>query len=469
MINAPLIPDIMLNHLPHDAQTPAWQQMFQWIVDPFTLMASSAHRYGDLFTLPVGENLAPVVFIHSPQLLQAVLADGKDYEAPGDRNAIFEPILGRRSLVALSGTAHRRQRQLLLPPLHGERMRHYGQVIWQITGQVIDRWQVDKPFSVRSFMQAIAMQVILRTVFGMESGERYQQLEQLLSAMLDGISSPFSVAILYFPSLQQNLGRLSPWGKFLQQRQQINQLIYREIQERRQSPHADRIDILSLLMSACDETGQPLTDEELRDELMTLLIAGHETTATALTWALYWLHALPEVRQKGLRELHSLGNEITPSNVARLPYLAAVCSETLRIYPVGMLTFPRVPKTDQTLMGYPIEAGTTLVGCISLLHQRSELYPEPQRFKPERFLVRQFLPYEYMPFGAGARRCIGMAFAQYEMQLVLARILSEVELTLVNDRPVKPQRRGLAAGAGDVRLRVVGRRPLSERVLEPIA
>jgi cytochrome P450 len=458
----------MLTHLPHDAQTPAWQQMFQWIVNPFTLMESSAQRFGDLFTLPVGEKLSPVVFIHSPQLLQEVLADSKDYEAPGDRNGIFEPILGHQSVLSLSGSAHRRQRQLLLPPFHGERMRNYGQIIWDITGQVMDRWPVGQPFSVRSFMQAISMRVILRTVFGVDQGERVQQLEQLIAAMLDGISSPFSVAMLYFPSLQWELGRFSPWGRFLHQRQQIDQLIYQEIHQRRQHPNPDRTDVLSLLMSACDEVGQPLTDEELRDELMTLLVAGHETTATALTWALYWLHSLPEVKEKALRELDSLGQEVTPATVARLPYLAAIGSETLRIYPVGMLAFPRVPKTAQKLIGYDIEAGTVLLGCIYLLHQREDLYPNPKQFKPERFLVRQYSPYAYMPIGAGRRRCIGMAFAQYEMQLVLARILAEAELTLMNDRPVKPQRRGLTSGAGDVRLKLVGRRAVSQRTLEPI-
>ncbi|MGI0487077.1 cytochrome P450 [Pantanalinema rosaneae CENA516] len=459
----------MLNHLPHDAQTPAWRQMFQWIVNPFALMESSAQRYGDLFTLPVGDKLAPIVFIHSPHLLQEVLADSKEYETPGDRNQIFEPMLGPSSVICLSGGAHRRQRQLLLPPFHGERMRNYGQTIWEITGQVIDRWQVNQPFSVRSFMQAISMRVILRTVFGVDEGERMQQLEYWLGAMLDSITEPASVAMLYFPGFRWDLGRFSPWGRFLYQRQQVDQLIYREIQERRQASNPDRTNILSLLMSACDEVGQPMTDEELRDELMTLLIAGHETTATALTWALYWLHALPEVKEKALRELDSLGDEMTPGTVTRLPYLAAICSETLRIYPVGMLAFPRVPKTARKLMGYEIEAGTDVVGCIYLLHQRPDLYPEPKQFKPERFLLRQFSPYEYMPFGTGGRRCIGMAFALYEMQLVLARILSEVELQLLNDRPVKPQRRGLTSGAGDVRLMVLGHRALSDRALESIA
>ncbi|MBL1175890.1 cytochrome P450 [Pantanalinema sp. GBBB05] len=458
----------MLNHLPHDAQTPAWQQMFQWIVNPFALMESSAQRYGDLFTLPIGDKLAPVVLLHSPQLLQEVLADSKDYEAPGDRNGLFEPILGQQSVLSLSGAAHRRQRQLLLPPFHGERMRMYGQMIWDITGQVIERLPVGQPFSVRSFMQSIAMQVILQTVFGLEQGERVQRLERLVAAMLDSISSPLGVAMLYIPSFRWDLGRFSPWGRFLHQRQQIDQLIYREIHDRRQAPNPDRTDILSLLMSACDEVGQPLTDVELRDELMTLLVAGHETTATALTWALYWLHALPEVKAKALRELDSLGDQITPATVARLPYLAAISAETLRIYPVGMLAFPRVPKTAQRLMGYEIEAGTVLLGCIYLLHQREDLYPEPKRFKPERFLLRQFSPYEYMPFGVGARRCIGMAFAQYEMQIVLARMLSEVELKLINDRPMKPVRRGLTSGAGDVRLTVVGRRSLPARTLEPL-
>jgi cytochrome P450 len=204
--------------------------------------------------------------------------------------------------------------------------------------------------------------------------------------------------------------------------------------------------------------------------LMTLLVAGHETTATALAWALYWIHKLPEVREKLLQELDRLGDDPDPSAIFRLPYLNAVCSETLRIYPVAMLTFPRKVKVPLSLMGYEMEPGTAVIGSIYLTHRREDLYPEPDQFKPERFLERQFSPFEYLPFGAGSRRCIGLAFAQFEMKVALANILSSVKLALADNREVRPTRRGLVtAPAGSIRLVVTGERHKKEQVPQVVA
>jgi cytochrome P450 family 110 len=223
------------------------------------------------------------------------------------------------------------------------------------------------------------------------------------------------------------------------------------------------------MMAARDENGQPMTNQELRDELMTLLFAGHETTATALAWGLYWIHSLPSVREKLLQELDSLGKNPDPMAIFRLPYLSAVCQETLRIYPVGMLTFPREVKSPVELMGYQLAPGTVVVGSIYLTHRRKDLYPEPLQFRPERFLERQFSPYEYLPFGGGSRRCIGMALAQLEMKLVLASILRDFELALAENKPVPAKRRGVTLGpAGGVRMVMTGRRMRQQRP-EPIA
>jgi cytochrome P450 len=195
-------------------------------------------------------------------------------------------------------------------------------------------------------------------------------------------------------------------------------------------------------MSARDEAGQLMTDVELRDQLMTLLLAGHETTASALAWALYWVEQLPQVRNQLLKELDTLAPNSDPNAIARLPYLTAVCQETLRIYPIAMIGSPRIVKSPLKLMGYQFEPGTALIPCIYLTHHRQELYPEPKQFKPERFFERQFSAYEYLPFGGGNRHCIGSAFAQFEMKLVLAKILSRYRLVLADSRPVKPVRRG---------------------------
>jgi cytochrome P450 family 110 len=447
--------------LPDGPKSPRIWQMVHWITMPFSFMQSCNDRYGDCFTAAIGEKLSPVVFFSNPQALQVILTsdDSELFDAPGELNVEFEPFLGTQSVIGLSGDRHRRMRQLLMPPFHGERMRSYGQLILNITEEVMSQRVAGKAFSVRQSMQRISMRVILRAVFGLKDGTRYQRLESLLRAMIERMSNPLSVSLLYFPMLRQDFGPLSPWGNFVRVRQQIDELIYDEIAERRSHPDASRSDILTLLMSARDEAGEALTDKELRDELMTLLLAGHETTATALTWALYWIHKLPTVRKQLLEELQTLGGSLDPSVVFRLPYLNAVCCETLRIYPVGMLTFSRVTKSRVELMGTSLEPGTIVVGCIYLAHHRKDIYPDPDEFRPERFLERRYSPFEYLPFGGGVRRCIGMAFAQFEMKLVISGILSGFELSLADSRSVRPVRRGLTAGPSPFRMVVKEHRP----------
>ncbi len=199
-------------------------------------------------------------------------------------------------------------------------------------------------------------------------------------------------------------------------------------------------------------------NQELHDELVTLLFAGHETTATAVSWALYWVHKQPEIREKLLSELDRLGELPEPTNIFKLPYLTAVCNETLRIYPVAYITTPREVKQPVELMGYQLEPGTRVYGCIYLTHQREDLYPNPKEFKPERFLERQYTPYEFFPFGGGARRCIGEALAMFEMKLVLATILANYQLELAENQLIKPQRRGVTIGpAGGVKMVLKGR------------
>ena len=428
--------------------------MLHWITMPFSFMRGCKDRYGDPFTVSIGQKLPAVVFFSDPQALQVILTndDSELFDSPGELNAILEPLLGTQSVIGLSGDRHRRMRQLLLPPFHGERMRSYGELILNITQEVISELAIGKAFSVRHVMQRISMRVILRAVFGLNEGARYHKLEKLLGTMLDRMSHPLSVSLLYFPMLRRDFGPLSPWGSFVRIRQQIDQLIYDEIGHRRLHPDDSRKDILTLLMAARDETGDVLTDAELRDELMTLLIAGHETTATALTWALYWIHKLPAVSTRLLKELQALDGPLDPNVLSRLPYLNAVCSETLRIFPVGMLTFARVAKSRLELMGFSIEPGTIVIGCIYLAHRREEVYPDPEKFRPERFLERRYSPFEYLPFGGGIRRCIGMAFAQYEMKLAISDILSGFELALAGNPSVHPVRRGVTAGPSPFRM-----------------
>ena len=316
--------------------------------------------------------------------------------------------------------------------------------------QVSSEWEIGKPFKIRVSMQEIALRVILRVVFGLDEEERFQQLRKLLNSVLESLGSPLLSAGLFFSFLQKELGGLSPWGKMKRQLREVDELIYELIRERRAQPNQNRQDILSLMMSARDEDGQPMSDRDLHDELITLLIAGHETTASALSWAFYWIDYLPEVREKLLQELADKGENLDPSVITKLPYLTAVCQETLRIYPIVMNGVLRIVQSPIEIMGYQIPEGTAIVPSIYLAHHREEVYPDSKQFKPERFLERQFSTYEFLPFGGGNRRCIGMAFALYEMKIAIASILSRYVVSRVDKRPVTPVRRGftLAAPAG---------------------
>ncbi len=432
--------------LPPSPKTHPFAQLLQWIATPLDYLEGTQKVYGDCFTARFGK-LPPLVMVSNPQGIQQMMtADSKQFDS-GRGNQIFRPLVGDNSMLLLDGDRHQRDRQLLTPPFHGERMRTYGNLICDISDKVMSKRMVGESFFVRAAMQEISLLAILNAVFGINQGERFEQMKELLTSMLDSVSSPVSSSVLFFESLQQDFGAWSPWGRFLRQQKQIDQLIYAEIKERRSHPDSSRSDILTLLMSARDEQGQPMTDQELRDELLTLLIAGHETTASALTWALYWIHSLPEVHEKLLTEINSLSHPSDPTALAKLPYLNAVCQETLRIYPVAMLTLPRIVKSQINIMGYEFEPETTVMACIYLTHQREDIYPEPKRFKPERFIEKQFSPYQYLPFGGSNRRCIGMAFALFEMKLALATIVSRYQLSLTDQHQPKPVRRGATLSA----------------------
>lgn len=454
--------------LPLGPQNPAVVQLTRWIFSPMSFMDECVRRFGDMYTLNLGKDNPNLVFISNPQALQQILTqDTKaDFHAPGELNAVFKSLLGDNSVICLSGSSHQRQRQLMMPSFHGDRMRTYSNVINQATTESLDL-QSGQIFDVRTVTQSITMRVIMQAVFGLERGERAERLEHLLKELLDRGSSPMSVASLYFPILQQEWGGITPWAVQMRVQREVDALLYAEIQERRQHHDPARTDILSLLMTAQDEAGESMTDVELRDELMTLLVAGHETTATALAWALYWIHKLPAVKAKLVAELDSLDERLRQrlgeypdlNSILKAPYLDAVCNEALRIYPVAMLTFPRVSNKTVNLAGRDIPAQTVLMGSIYSLHQREDLYPQPKEFKPERFLERQFSPFEFLPFGSGARRCIGSALAMFELKLALAKIVSRWELELVDKRDIHPKRRGLVtAPARPIQLVVKGQR-----------
>ena len=443
--------------LPYTVPMSPLRQLINWIARPYDFLDDCARSYGDTFTMKL-MGFPHCVMLSDPQAISEIFAiDAKQFDA-GKDNKILKPLLGNNSLVLLDGDRHKRERKMLMPPFHGEKVKSYGKIIAQVTEQIASTWQPQQPFLASKAMQEITLEVILHAVFGLSDGERYQEIKSLLPNLLDMTGSPLGASLLFFPVLQQDWGNWSPWGQLVRRRQQIYDLFQAEIDQRRSQPEIKGNDVLSLMLLARDEDGQPMTDLELQDELMTMLFAGHETTATALTWALYWIHKLPVVKDKLLQELDSQRNDTEPLAIASFPYLTAVCNETLRIYPVAPITFIRNSKISVEIAEQQFPPETCLVPCIYLVHRREDLYPEAEKFQPERFLERQFSPAEFIPFGGGNRRCLGYALAMLEMKLVLATILSQYELTLANKKPEKPSRRGVTiAPANGVKMIVTGK------------
>lgn len=426
--------------LPDGPRLPSLMQTLAIVAQPLNFLESCANRYGDTFTLRVlGVNSPPVVFLSRPDSIQAIFSHLADAFELGKVTHVFGPLVGEDSLIMQENQRHQWQRQLLMPALQGQVLEQQGNLICRLVQTQIETWQVGQAICPRSRMAEISLQVILQVVFGMAEGDRYQQLKHQLTQLLEAITAPLYSTQFFFPLLQQNLGRWSPWGKFLQQRQQIDALIYAEIADRRAQTECDRPDILSRLLSGSTQTGAEMSDRELRDQLMTLLLLGHETTASALTWALYWLQYQPAT----LTRLHCELDGITdPATLTQLPYLNAVCKEALRVYPIALIAQPRKVKRSISLEGYTFDPGTILIPCIYLAHRRATTYPNPTEFQPERFMTKKFSPYEFFPFGGGSRSCIGMALSLLEMKLILATMLSRWQFEPTS-AVVRPVRRGI--------------------------
>jgi cytochrome P450 len=285
------------------------------------------------------------------------------------------------------------------------------------------------------------MQVMIKLLFGSYEEKRYQQIKALMIKMVSLFASNIGGIPLFFRFLQKDIGLASPWGNFLNQRRQIKELIYAEITERRAHNDIKKQDILSLLMSVTDEQGNLLTNEELLGQILSLLFTGNESTAASIAWSWYRVYCNSQIQAKLLQEISSLGDSPDPLSIFRLPYLSAVCNETLRMYPVTMFMIPRLVKSKTEINGHQVDPGILVTVGSYLIHQREDIYPEPKVFKPERFLNHRFSPYEFLPFGGGMRGCIGWEIAFYQLKLALATVISRYNLELVNQRPVNPQRR----------------------------
>lgn len=384
-----------------------------FMLNPTRFLDKCHQRCGDWFTFrPAPERR--IVVTCDPAAVKQVFTGDPNLLHAGKGNEILAPILGSASTLLLDGDEHMRHRKLLLPPFHGRRMRSYERVVVEAAERHIGAWPRTGTFPSLPTMQAITLEVITRAVLGVEDPERRLEVSAPLRRLLDLIGSRARVASLILAG--NRTGPRSPWGKLMAARADANQVLNEEIAARRADPGSEeRDDILSMLLAARDDEGNPLSDAALRDELVTLLVAGHETTATGLAWSLERLTRTPSV-------LATLESE---QRTGRPEYLDAVVRETLRLRPV----VPAVARSLQQPMRigpWDLPAGVHIAPSIYLLHRRADIYPQPLAFRPERFLGDD-VPgtYEWIPFGGGVRRCLGASFAMFEMKTVLSVLLRE--------------------------------------------
>jgi cytochrome P450 len=407
----PTVPAEEPHVMPDGPRAPAFVQTLRWIFRPEAFMRSCAHRYGETFTVRLGPQV-DVVFLSDPAVVRRVLQGPPETMKMGDINGLFRPILGSNSLLLLDDDEHMRQRKLLLPPFHGEHIKRYVDIMERAAAEQVENWPVNRPFSVVGHMQAITVAVILRAVFGMEAGPHRDEMRALVTRLLDLCQSRSTM----LPQLRFRLGGLSPWGRLMRCVEEVDRALFAEIESRR-ADGADRHDVLSLLLASRHEDGEPMSDQEIRDQLLTLLVAGHETTASALTWAFERLVHHPQALERLTGELAE----------GREEYLDAVVKETLRLRPVLPIVARKLTEPYR-LEGYRYRPGTVLMPCVFLVHQNRKVYPDPDEFRPERFLGDAPPTYAWIPFGGGVRRCLGASFALVEMRTVLRAILSRVEL-----------------------------------------
>lgn len=389
--------------------------------------------------------LPPMIMLNTARAVKALFSE-PPYSF-GTASEIGIPLLGAKTLFALEGAEHQQHRKLIMPHFHGNCIREYGSVIAKVTRQVMGQWQLEEPFLIHGAFQEITLQVMLRILLGSSHPERYEQLQSLFR---DILNAPLLAACLFFKPLQIDLGAWTPWGRLVRLKLRLSEVLLAEIADRQHQE--SRNDVLGLLLAARDEQGQALSDEEIRDELLALMFAANEATAAALAWAIYWIHADETVRDRILDELQGLGPEPDPMDIAKLPYLSAVCNETLRISPVTLFAMPRVPKQVFHLLGYNIDTGVLLAPCSYLVHRDPQVFSAPALFRPERFLDHQYSPHEFMPFGGGNRRCVGYALAMLEMKVVLAELLRSLKFSLASKRPALPQRHGTTFIPGALRV-----------------
>ncbi|MGV1048334.1 MAG: cytochrome P450 [Solirubrobacterales bacterium] len=441
--------------LPPEPNGSSLSQTLRWAFRPLPFMEDCRRRYGDSFSVRFLGFERPMVLISDPVAIKALYTE-RSHGLPPGRNIILEPILGPRSLLIQEGAEHLSRRKLMLPAFHGERMRSYEAAMDEIVGAEIDSWPLDREFPIHSRMQAVTLEVILRVVFGVSGGPRLERLRGMLATVLTETASSRAQIV---GLATRRFGGRGPWARFEGKLREVDELLYAEIAEHRSKPDLEeRQDILSMLMLAEFEDGGRMDDGELRDQLMTLLLAGHETTATALAWTFDLLLRHPLALGR-LRDSLAAGEE---------DYLRATISESLRLRPVIPLAGRRL-ATELSVDGLTLPAGTDVTPAIWLTHTRADVYPEPFAFKPERFLDVAPDTYGWVPFGGGIRRCIGASFAEFEMRIVLREVLTRCDLRKASPAPEKTGRRNITLSPKDgTPVIVTARRPAREPELAAV-
>jgi cytochrome P450 len=400
------------------------------MVRPIAFMESARRRFGDAFSVRFLGFERPMVMLSDPEAIRALYTAHEHGLPPGRRIALL-PVMGPGSVLLLEGSEHLARRKLMLPPFHGERMRSYETTVRDVTERELDSWSDGSPFALHPRMQAVTLEVILSAVFGVTDPARGERLRERLPLLLGETSSP---ALQFRVLLSRRFRRGDPLESLGVLIREIDELLLAEIAERRSDPaHAEREDILSLLVAARFQDGTEMSDREVRDHLITLLLAGHETTATALAWTFDLLLRHPDTLARLTAEVDAGEDD---------GYLRAVISESLRLRPVVPLAGRRL-ASDLDAGDLHLPAGTDVAPAIWLTHTRAQDYPEPYAFRPERFLENPPSTYSWIPFGGGVRRCLGAAFAEMEMRVVLEAVLQRRVLSPVSSRAERVTRRNI--------------------------
>ncbi|OGV50075.1 MAG: hypothetical protein A3F46_08925 [Legionellales bacterium RIFCSPHIGHO2_12_FULL_42_9] len=430
--------------LPKGPSGNSFFQLIKFIRKPITVFEECKKIYGKTFLIRALGHPDAVVISDPADLKQVFSADSSQLHTGELTATVIRPIFGDYSLLSLDGQKHLHHRKLFLPPLHGQRMKVYGDLMTKIVKKKILNWKQNNKLKLVDEARNMTFSVILSAIFGMdEENTRFKTLTKSLHALLRESAQPFAFLTLLTPILHRNLGFLTPWAKIMKLRQEVDECLFEEIAARKKINLDSRIDILSLLLQARDEAGNLMSDQEIRDEMLTLLAAGHETSSMGIAWTFYGILSNPLILKKLKDELNQFVSHDAElvSNLDKLVYLDAVIKEALRITPVASYV-GRITKDTYSLGKYTLPKGTIIFPCIYLAHHDPDSWNEPEKFIPERFLNSSDAPYTYLPFGGGIRRCIGASFAQYEMKIIVAQILLHIELELKANYVPKMVRKG---------------------------